>query len=149
MNAREAKVHAERLLNEALKDPNGYIYPSQIKVSKNEFEVILNKLLPYGRVLGEIGGANPVFQINDFGRSFVSAGGWSEKERKESLDEEARKKTIELSKENNVCVKLTSICSFTSDLINLLLTLLKKIVYTNYQQRDNVMNKLISRVKKL
>jgi hypothetical protein len=101
------KEIAEDYLRKASCDVEGYLYPSQINISKIELKNVFRLLAPFGKEInGEQNSATPIFQLNDFGRNFIALGGWSEKERIEKLAEERHKEIVELSKKNICYVKV-------------------------------------------
>lgn len=89
------KKAAEEVLRKALIDPNGYFYHNQVNMSWSDMESVFNELSPFGkRLTFERYGTNPIFQINDWGRYFISTGGWSKKESRERRDKSYKIWTI-------------------------------------------------------
>ena len=116
---------AEKILRLASGDAEGYLYPSQIDLSKTEYQEVFRLLTPYGRELGYRGkGANPIFRINDKGRAFIANGGWSEIERKENVETKRHKEIVEISATNNkyemwgiICASIVGVAEIIASIL--------------------------------
>ena len=84
----KVELLAEKILINAAKSNDGSCYPSQISSGKTEVYNALELLEMYGKTYPTAGGAMPIFTINELGKHFASTGAWSEKEKRENLQEE-------------------------------------------------------------
>jgi len=119
---------AEEILRLAANDGGGNLYPAQLNVSMEDFAAAMKLLSPFGQeIIGNMNGASPIFQINDFGKAFVAQGMWSEKEKREALEMERHQecvnlsnKSIELAIKNNKYV----ICGIIVSIIGVIISIL-------------------------
>jgi hypothetical protein len=92
------KIAAEEILRKSLLDSSGYFYNNQVDANWPDLEIVFKELSPYGkRCQYERHGANPIFQINEVGRYFISNGGWSEIERQNHKSDKRYIWTISIS----------------------------------------------------
>lgn len=115
------KVLAEDFLKKCLYNCDGKLYSKDIPDFR-AFEKVMYLLSPFGRIeLNNRESANPFFIINDYGKQFISQGGWAEKDRENELNRRSVK-GVELAAKSSVYSACAAWATFIVSLLMLLLT---------------------------
>ena len=118
-------ILAEKILMIAARSGDGVCFPSDIDVSLDEQKAAIEHLKVYGICHNTRQGPRPIFRINQAGEFFASQGAWSEKERRETIEEERYNKQISISKNAEKYAFSTLIATIIGIIITIIINIIR------------------------